>query len=1014
MGEAVWSTESLESADGVAPRMRLSRFVRRSTVIATITALLVTALGPVAPTEVGGPVKVHATESTRAVNGVQDFTVPDGTTHIAIHWTGHPAASVFAALSTDGTTFAAPAEVEQDEVGGARGDGETYGAIITAPHVRAVRVTTDQPLAGVTVVALDAGAQAGIPAQLGTRAAAVNSIPVVIPRAAWGADETIRFDPYGEERWLSQYFPLQKLIVHHTAGSNVDPNPAATVRAIYYYHAVTQDWGDIGYQYLIDSSGRIYEGRHSREYWDGTNPTADDASGLVIAGGHALYHNAGTMGIALMGNFTSVAPTAAAQNSLVSLLTWASATHGVNPTGNSTYVNPVSGVTRTTPNIGGHRDYNSTGCPGGVLYGLLPSIRARVVAATNAWPGQAFNPWRTLSITAGTHVGYQFNAAGAVTGSKAYTLPSASSAPSSQSATIPGQSGTWYYVTSGVWAGYWIAGSAVSSLTGAPPARAAGSYDPWAPLYLAAGTYTGYRFNTWGNVTASASYAPSAATWVPTTERSTVPNQGGYWYYVTLGALRGYWIPESAATTLGSLPMANFNAPMTHGIGQLTVTFNNPSITYGGAAWAWDFDGDGTTDSTERTPTHTYDAVGTYSVGLTVTDSLGTDTMTRADYITVTAPQPSTYVPLTPSRVLDSRSGNGLSGPFTAGVPRTFQVGGVGGVPATATAVTGNLTVTGQSAAGWAYLGPDPVASPTSSTLNFPVGDTRANGVTVALGAGGTLSATLGSASSAHLVFDVTGYFVPDASGATYVPLTPSRVLDSRSGNGLSGPFTAGVPRTFQVGGVGGVPATATAVTGNLTVTGQSAAGWAYLGPDPVASPTSSTLNFPVGDTRANGVTVALGAGGTLSATLGSASSAHLVFDVTGYFVPDASGATYVPLTPSRVLDSRSGNGLSGPFTAGVPRTFQVGGVGGVPATATAVTGNLTVTGQSAAGWAYLGPDPVASPTSSTLNFPVGDTRANGVTVALGAGGTLSATLGSASSAHLVFDVTGYFVVLGP
>ena len=117
-----------------------------------------------------------------------------------------------------------------------------------------------------------------------------------------------------------------------------------------------------------------------------------------------------------------------------------------------------------------------------------------------------------------------------------------------------------------------------------------------------------------------------------------------------------------------------------------------------------------------------------------------------------------------------------------------------------------------------------------------------------------------------------------------------------------------------------------------------------------------------------------------------------LVFDSTGYFVPDASGATYVPLAPARLLDTRVGNGLSGTFSAGVPRTFQVTGRGGVPANATAVTGNLTVTNQSRAGYVFLGPNPTASPTSTTLNFPLGDNRANGVTVALGAGGTLSAT----------------------
>ncbi|MGH2462394.1 MAG: S8 family serine peptidase [Candidatus Limnocylindria bacterium] len=373
-------------------------------------------------------------------------------------------------------------------------------------------------------------------------------------------------------------------------------------------------------------------------------------------------------------------------------------------------------------------------------------------------------------------------------------------------------------------------------------------------------------------------------------------------------------------------------------------------------------------------------------------------------------PTGATFIPLTPARILDTRFGNGLSGPFSALTPRTFQVTGQGGVPLNATAVTGNLTVTSQSAAGFVYLGPYPLANPPSSTLNFPLGDTRANGVTVALSPTGTLSATNGYSGTTHLVFDVTGYFVPDDSGATFVPLTPARLLDTRFDNGLSGPFSAGVPRTFQVTGLGGVPLDATAVTGNLTVTSQTHAGFVFLGPDPVASPTSSTLNFPVGDTRANGVTVALSVTGTLSATTGYSGTAHLVFDVTGYFVPDDSGATFVPLTPARLLDSRFGNGLSGPFNAMVPRTFQVTGRGGVPLTATGVTGNLTVTSQTQPGFVFLGPDPVANPTSSTLNFPKGDTRANGVTVALSLTGTLSATYGYSGTTHLVFDVTGYFV----
>jgi hypothetical protein len=378
----------------------------------------------------------------------------------------------------------------------------------------------------------------------------------------------------------------------------------------------------------------------------------------------------------------------------------------------------------------------------------------------------------------------------------------------------------------------------------------------------------------------------------------------------------------------------------------------------------------------------------------------------------------ATYIPLSPSRILDTRNGTGLSGPFSSHAARTFGVAGRGGVPSNATAVTGNLTVTAQTSRGYLFIGPNPSNDPTSSTLNFPVADDRANGVTVALGAGGTLSVTFVAPSAgpiAHVIFDVTGYFTTDTSGATYVPLNPSRILDSRSGNGLGGPFISHAARTFGVSGHGGVPSNAKAVTGNLTVTGQTSNGYLFIGPNPTNDPTSSTLNFPVADDRANGVTVALGAGGTLSVTFVAPAPgpvAHVIFDVTGYFTPDASGATYVPFTPNRILDTRSGTGLSGGFSSHLARTFGVSGIGVLPPYATAVTGNLTVTGQTGNGYLFIGPAATNDPTSSTLNFPRGDDRANGVTVALGAGGTLSVTFvapAAGPTTQVVFDVTGYF-----
>ena len=378
----------------------------------------------------------------------------------------------------------------------------------------------------------------------------------------------------------------------------------------------------------------------------------------------------------------------------------------------------------------------------------------------------------------------------------------------------------------------------------------------------------------------------------------------------------------------------------------------------------------------------------------------------------------ATYVSLTPTRILDTRNGTGgLLGAFTSHVARTFGVAGRGGVPTSAIAVTGNLTVTGQTSFGYLYIGRVATNDPTSSTLNFPLGDDRANGVTVALGGGGTLSVTYVAVpgASAQVIFDVTGYFTPDTSGATYHALTPARVLDSRDGYwiGLSGASSPHVARTFTVSGHGGVPSNAIAVTGNLTVTGQTALGYLYMGPNAMNNPGSSTLNFPLGDDRANAVTVALGAGGTLSVTYVAApgASAQVIFDVTGYFTPDSTGATYVALTQARILDSRDGTGLSDSFSSNVARTFGVAGHGGVPSNAIAVTGNLTVTGQTALGYLYMGPNAMNNPTSSTLNFPLGDDRANAVTVALGAGGTLSVTYVAVpgATAQVIFDVTGYF-----
>ena len=381
----------------------------------------------------------------------------------------------------------------------------------------------------------------------------------------------------------------------------------------------------------------------------------------------------------------------------------------------------------------------------------------------------------------------------------------------------------------------------------------------------------------------------------------------------------------------------------------------------------------------------------------------------------------ASYTPVTPVRVLDSRSNLGVTGKFSANVPKTFQItGGAFGIPAEAIAVTGNVAVVNQTQAGYVSVTPTATATPSSSTINFPTGDIRANNFTLPLGPGGKLSAVYkaGAGKTTDLVIDITGYFTAGNADATYIPLAPpTRVLDSRfATGGFNGvPFSAGVPRDLQVAGVNGIPGNATAVTGNLAVVGQTRAGYLSVTPDhPTGVPPSSTLNFPVGDIRANGLTADLNGTGQLSITYTSApgATAHVVLDITGYYVDDTSGKLFYPLTPGRVLDSRTTvlTGLTGKFTANLARTLPVASHWGVPADATAISGSLAVVNQTQAGYVSVTPTATNTPSTSTLNFPLVDIRANGITVPMSGGSIgLVYKAGTGQTTHLVLDVTGYF-----
>jgi N-acetylmuramoyl-L-alanine amidase len=192
--------------------------------------------------------------------------------------------------------------------------------------------------------------------------------PAIVPRLGWNANERIR---RAKPRYATA---LRFALVHHTAGSNSysRTQSAAIVRAIEVYHVLGNGWDDIGYNFLVDKYGQIFEGR----YGGVTRP---------VIGAHAEGFNTGSVGVALIGSYNSRAPSAAAQQALENLLAWRLDVAHIDPRSSLTWIsggNPR--FPRGTPvflrTVSGHRDTGFTLCPGGALYRRLPAI-ARVVAA---------------------------------------------------------------------------------------------------------------------------------------------------------------------------------------------------------------------------------------------------------------------------------------------------------------------------------------------------------------------------------------------------------------------------------------------------------------------------------------------------------------------------------------------------------------------------------------------------------------------------------------------------------
>ena len=387
----------------------------------------------------------------------------------------------------------------------------------------------------------------------------------------------------------------------------------------------------------------------------------------------------------------------------------------------------------------------------------------------------------------------------------------------------------------------------------------------------------------------------------------------------------------------------------------------------------------------------------------------------------------STYFPLTPARLLDTRVGTGAPmNPLGANSSIDLTVVGVGGVPATGvTAVVLNVVATDATApASFLTVYPAGTAKPLASNLNFNAGTTSTNLVKVAVPTTGEKAGKVtiyNLAGSVSVVADVNGWYSANGGsvGGTYVPQSPARVLDSRIGLGGFA-LGAGQTQDVQVTGLAGVPpAGVSAVVLNVTAIHESGPeSFLTVYPSGTARPLASNLNFLNRRAVPNLVIARIGTNGRVS-IYNNLGVANLVADVQGWYTSTGTttAATYFPLTPARDLDTRTGvgtGGTIGKMGAGQTLDLTVAGVNGVPATGVAaVVLNVTAANHSGPdSFMTVYPSGTARPLASNLNFVDGQTIPNLVIAQVGSNGKVS-IFNSRGAVDVIADVQGWFLING-
>jgi hypothetical protein len=377
------------------------------------------------------------------------------------------------------------------------------------------------------------------------------------------------------------------------------------------------------------------------------------------------------------------------------------------------------------------------------------------------------------------------------------------------------------------------------------------------------------------------------------------------------------------------------------------------------------------------------------------------------------------YTALDPVRVLDTREGLGApQARVGAGGVVDLLVAGTRGVPADATAVVLNVTGVAPSAATDVRVYPTPVvlsAVPEVSSINLSPGVARANLVTVPVGNDGRVRLR-NSSGTISLLADLAGFYAPTAT-SLFTAADPVRILDTRSQVGTTRTARVGAGEFVDLAVTGGsspVPAGATAVALTVTAVSATTSTDVRVYPTPAGDatpPVVSNVNVRPGPGVPNVVIVKVGQDGKVRLR-NESGGVHLLADVAGWYDASTTGTLFRPVSPSRILDTRSrlGTSSTAPTTVGPGQSvlLRVGGLAQVPSLASAAV--LNVTGVSATASTDVRVYPATASTTpvvSNLNLASGQTAADLVVVKLG--NRQVRLRNSSGQVGLLADVSGWF-----